>query len=86
MKRREIEEIFRVEDGIIRSAGEFEGQALCMPHFWTRFMDGGADQHVDDSELGCCTVTFEDVIEFPEPTVGQVVRFHEDDKGSVRKL
>jgi hypothetical protein len=86
MKRREIEALFRIEDGIIRSGGEFEGQALYMPHFWTRFTDGGADQDVDDSELVCCMVTFEDVIEFPELTVGQVVRFYEDDKGCIRKI
>ena len=46
MKGREIEDIFWHEDGIIRSAGEFEGQALYMPHFWTRFMGGGADDDV----------------------------------------
>ena len=86
MKRREIEDLFRIEAGIICSAGEFQGQALYIPHFWDRFMDGGADEDVDDSELVCCTVTLEDVIEFPELTVGQVVRFYEDDKGCIRQV
>jgi hypothetical protein len=86
MKRREIEDLYRIEDGIIRSPGEFQGQALYMPHFWDRFMDDGADENVDDSDLVCCTVTFEDVMEFPELKLGQVVRFYEDDKGCIREV
>jgi hypothetical protein len=57
-----------------------------MPHFWDRFMDGGADEDVDDSDLVCCTVTFEDMIDFPERKVGQVVRFCEDDNGCIREV
>ena len=85
MKRREIEDLYCIKDGIIRSPGEFQGEALYMPHFWTRFMDGGADED-DDSDLVCCTVNLEDVIEFPELKVGQVIRFYEDDKGSIREI
>jgi len=86
MKRHEIEDLFRIEDGIIRSPGEFQGQALYLPHFWDRFMDGGADEDVDDSDLVSCTVTVEDAMEFPELNVGQVVRFYEDDRGCIREV
>ena len=44
-------------------------------------MYDGADENVDDSDLVCCTGTFEDVMESPERKVKQVVRFYEDDKG-----
>ena len=86
MKRREIEDLYRIEDGIIRSPGEFQGQAIYMPHFWDRVMDGGADEDVDGSDLACCTVTLEDVLEFPELKLGQVVRFYEDDYGCIREV
>ena len=86
MTRREIEDLYQIADGIIRSPGEFQGEARYMPHFWTRFMDGGADEDADDSSVVRCTVTFGEVMEFPELKLGQVVRFYEDEKGSIREI
>jgi hypothetical protein len=86
MTRRETEDLYRIEDGIIRSPGEFQGQALYIPHFWHRFMDGGGEGDLTAGGMACCAVTAAKAREFPELKVGQLVRFYEDETGCIREI
>lgn len=44
MERLKILETYRVEQGIIRTPGPFDGQKLYVPYFWQKYLDGDAEE------------------------------------------
>lgn len=76
LTRQEIETIFKVEKGIIKSPGKFEGEMLYVPYFWE--LDGEGEMLEGGAVL--FETTNEDLQQFPE-LEGQetVVLFQRDD-------
>ena len=81
MTRQEIESQYRVENGIIRSPGQFEGEAVYVPHYWGIYLDGFADR--DDGNVLGFDVTQEDKAEFPELKRRRTVKLVQRDDGFV---
>ena len=63
--RQDVEDFFDVEDGVIASPGKFEREAVYVPYFWEKGLDGWADDEPDDSTYVFYIVP-EDKAEFPE--------------------
>lgn len=84
MKRSEIEASYRVEGGIIRSPGKFEGEAVYVPHFWKIGLEGFADR--DDGKVWGFDLTDEDKAEFPELKGRRTIKLLERDDGFVVEL
>jgi hypothetical protein len=72
MTRFDVLDRYRVEEGTIRTAGQFCGQALYVPYFWDRYIAGYA------SEVGEDIIQFavqdDDRIQFPELGDRQMIR------------
>lgn len=64
MTRKDIEEQYQIEHGIICSPGKFEGEAIYVPHFWEAYLNGCADR--DNGTIVGFDITAEDRAEFPE--------------------
>lgn len=65
MLRNEIVNTYAIdENGIIRSAGQFEGEALYVPYFWFQYLEGGADR--DDGRILGFDINELDRHQFPE--------------------
>lgn len=69
--RQEIEEEYKVRDGVIESAGRFEGAPVFAPYFFALWEEGLADN--DDGESARFVVTAADLDVFPEIGDGLVV-------------
>ena len=72
---------YKVERGIVRSPGKFEGEPLYVPYYWGEYLDGGAD---DDE--GCTlkfNVTTEERKALGIPKRKKVVRIMETEQGFV---
>jgi len=81
MTRQEIETSYRVENGVIRSPGKFEGEPVYVPYFWQFYLEGGAED--DDGETLTFHVTDEDRAMFPELANVRHVFLWESDDGFV---
>lgn len=75
MTRSDILTHYKVEGGVIRSPGKFEGEPLYVPYFWDAFMNGMADS--DHQGILGFDVTEEDKKEFPELKRRRVVKLSE---------
>lgn len=84
MTRKQIEAQYKIENGIIRSPGKFEGEAVYVPHFWDIYLNGFADSD-DGTALGF-DVLPEDKVEFPELKRRRCVKLMERDDGFVVEL
>jgi hypothetical protein len=64
--------MYEVGGGVIRTKGQFEGQAIYVPHFWGVYLAGDAD------EVGRDIIQFvvkaNDRVQFPELGNRQVIR------------
>lgn len=49
--RQRIERDYQIVNGVIRSPGRFEGEAIYVPYFWESYLDGMAD-YDDGRTLG----------------------------------
>jgi hypothetical protein len=81
MTRKEIETTYHVVNGRITSPGQFEGEAIYVPHFWDIFLNGFADR--DDGNTLGFDVTQEDKQEFPELKRRRTVKLYQRDDGFV---
>ena len=81
MTREEIEREYQVENGIIRSPGKFEGEAVYVPYFWDIYLDGFADE--DDGTTLIFNVSVDDKKHFPELRKRKVVKLYQRDDGFV---
>lgn len=81
MTRQEIELRYKVENGIIRSPGQFEGEAIYVPHFWEIYLNGFADR--DNGDVLGFDVTPVDKREFPELKRRRTVKLYQRDDGFV---
>lgn len=81
MTRNEIEKQYDIQNGIIRSPGKFEGEAIYVPYFWEIYLDGFADR--DDGDILLFDVSAEDKKEFPELKKRHVVKLYCRDDGFV---
>jgi hypothetical protein len=81
MLRADIERDYTLENGIIRTPGMFEGEALYVPYFWDAFMNGCADR--DDGAVLGFDVTQEDKAQFPELKRRRTVKLYQRDDGFV---
>lgn len=80
-----LREDFRVEHGIIRNPGKFEGEPIYVPYFWGVYMDGGADE--DEGGTLKFKITAEDRKAFPELGKKQkVIRLYESENGFVSEV
>lgn len=72
MTRFDVLGLYQVEEGIIRAKGQFEGQAIYVPHFWSVYLAGEA------YEVGRDIIQFvvrpSDRTQFPELGNRMVVR------------
>lgn len=69
MTRQEIEQEYKIENGIIRSPGKFEGEMLYVPYFWDCFLNGGADN--DEDGMLSFIIEPTDRVMFPELPIDQ---------------
>lgn len=81
MTRADIERDYEVRDGIIRSPGQFEGEAVYVPYFWEAYLNGCADR--DDGRILGFDVTADDRIIFPELKGRKTVKLYQRDDGFV---
>ena len=81
MTRKEIEDTYTVVDGIIRSPGKFEGEAVYVPYFWDAYLNGFVDE--DDGNVLEFHVDHADMEQFPELKRGQVIKLYCRDDGFV---
>ncbi len=81
MTRQEIERDYQVENGVIRSNGKFEGEAVYVPYFWDAFLNGMADR--DNGRVLGFDLTADDKAMFPELKGRRTVRLYERDDGFV---
>jgi len=81
MNRQQIEKDYNVVQGIIRSPGKFEGEAIYVPYFWDAFLNGGADR--DNGSVLGFDLTPEDKLEFPELIGRRTVKLMERSDGFV---
>lgn len=81
MTRQDIERDYDVENGIIRSLGRFEGEAIYVPYFWEVYLDGFASD--DDGQHIMFEVTDEDREQFPELVGRKWVTLYESETGFV---
>lgn len=86
MTREEIEGQYRVESGIIRSPGKFEGTPVWAPFYWDLSLEGCADDEECDEHdtlVEVFDVDSSDVEMFPELSGVKQVRLWSDDQGFV---
>lgn len=81
MTRKEILAAYETENGIIRSPGQFEGEAIYVPYFWEAYLNGMADRY--DGEILGFDLTPDDKAEFPELKGRRTVRLYQRDDGFV---
>ena len=81
MTRQDIEKDYRVENGVIRTPGKFEGEAVYVPYFWEAFLNGMADR--DNGRVLGFDLTADDKAMFPELKGRRTVRLYERDDGFV---
>ena len=81
MTRQEIEQSYKIENGIIRSPGKFEGEMIYVPFYWDVFMNGLADR--DNGRVLGFNVSPDDKKMFPELRRRRTVRLIERDDGFV---
>lgn len=83
--RAKVESVFEVKNGIIVTPGKFQGEAVYVPYFWEKALEGWAD---DEPEEG--TYRFlvfpEDVKEFPELGSKRAILIREREDGFVYEL
>ncbi len=83
MKRTEVLESHDTDaHGRITSPGQFEGEMVYLPHFWSIYLNGCADR--DNGQLLGFDIKPEDCQEFPE--LGKhrrTVRIHQRDDGFI---
>lgn len=81
MTREEILKMYKVENGIIKSPGKFEGEMVYAPYFYDLIMEGDGEIQEDGSSF----VDFieEDYKEFPELVGNDIAYINEDDNGFV---
>jgi hypothetical protein len=68
--RKDVLDQYEVEEGVIRSPGKFEGEAVYVPYLWEIYLNGGATE--DDGETITIEIDADDRLKFPE--LEQVVR------------
>jgi hypothetical protein len=73
---------YKVENGIIRSPGKFEGEAEYVPYFWDSVMEGGGDFEARGDIIGCY-ITPEEKLRFPTLRRRRTVKLYERDDGFV---
>ncbi len=89
MKRNDVEQRYRLEHGVIRSPGKFEGEPLWVPVFWERALEDGSDEDLEDDgdaefqPVSVFVIENADLLEFPELEGIREVRVWEDDQGFV---
>ena len=81
MKRQEITDQYKVENGRICTPGQFEGEMVYVPHYWDIYLNGFADR--DDGRVLGFDVTQEDKAEFPELKKRRTVKLYQRDDGFV---
>lgn len=66
--RSDVEKLFAVQAGRIISTGMFESEAIYVPYFWSKGINGWADSEREEADSTTMTFTVcpEDVAEFPE--------------------
>ena len=79
--RNKIYDDYEIENGVIRSPGKFEGEALYVPFFWNSYLEGMADD--DDGEWLTFEITDDDATKFPELRGVKTLRLRESDSGFV---
>lgn len=62
--RKDVLDQYEVEDGVIRSPGKFEGEAIFVPYLWEVYLNGGATE--DDGEIITIDIDDDDRQVFPE--------------------
>lgn len=81
MTRQQIETEYAVVDGVIRSPGKFEGEAVYVPYFWDAYLSGMADR--DDGTILGFDITAEDKQQFPELKGRRTIKLYQRDDGFV---
>ena len=84
LTRAQIEADYKVENGIIRSPGMFEGECAYLPRFWEVYMNGFADEQ--SGGILSVLVDADDKAEFPELKRRERVRFYQRDDGFVCEI
>lgn len=64
MTRYDVLKQYETTDGVIKTSGPFQGQALYVPYFWCRYLAGHANEVGDD--VVQFTVHGDDRTQFPE--------------------
>ena len=85
MTRDEVLKHYKVDDGVIRSPGKFEGEPVWAPAFWELALESSHDEltYDDDCPVSHFTVTDDDRAMWPELTEVKTIRLWESDQGFV---
>jgi len=79
--RDEVEAQYKVENGVIRSPGKFEGEPVWAPDFWALVLEGSADDH--ERGVYIFEIDSSDVERWPELREAKKIEIWEDDLGFV---
>lgn len=84
MTRAEIENHYKVENGIIRDPGKFEGEPIYAPYFWDNVLEGACDFSINDENTKIYIFEISSYeSEFPELSDVVGVSIWEDSDGFV---
>jgi hypothetical protein len=81
--RAAVEAAYKIENGVITDPGQMENNAIYVPYFWDKGLNGFSDQ--DDGEAIGFSVTEEDIKEFPELKDREMVVLFQSEDGFVNE-
>lgn len=81
MNRKDIEANYHIENGIIKTPGQFESESLYVPYFWDAYLNGMADR--DDGKTISFDLTKEDKTMFPELKGRRTIKLYQRGDGFV---
>lgn len=82
MTRKEIEETYKIENGIIKNPGKFESEPIWTPYFYDLFSKGWTDDDIENNIVSF-NLNKDDFKEFPELKGYKQVSLWFDDNGFV---
>lgn len=73
---------YRVQNGLIRNPGKFEGEPLYVPYFYDFYLEGGGEAEEEDGGYRI-TIEAQDIQAFPALAGFTTICLYEDDAGFV---
>ena len=80
MNRKEIEDQYTVENGIIQDPGQFESEPIYVPYFVDFYMNGDPGEESDD-DMMIYDIESDDIKQFPELKPFKTISIWQSEQG-----